>query len=206
MLEMIGRTLELVAISSALSVVLGVSLGTFVTHRAGADFHDVVVDLTNLGQTFPPVAVFALAVPLLGFGVLPTVLALTLYGVLPVLQNTIAGMQALPSAVIESAAGMGMGPSQSLRRIELPLASPVILAGIRVSVDHQRRDVHHRCGGRRGRSGRRDHLRSRQLGSRGDPSGRRAHRGPRADPRRLPRSAREGRGTKRRNQDNVVIT
>jgi osmoprotectant transport system permease protein len=134
MLEMIGRTLELVAISSALSVVLGVSLGTFVTHRAGADFHDVVVDLTNLGQTFPPVAVFALAVPLLGFGVLPTVLALTLYGVLPVLQNTIAGMQALPSAVIESAAGMGMGPSQSLRRIELPLASPVILAGIRVSV------------------------------------------------------------------------
>ena len=61
-------------------------------------------------------------------------LALTLYGVLPVLQNTIAGMQALPSAVIESAAGMGMGPSQSLRRIELPLASPVILAGIRVSV------------------------------------------------------------------------
>ena len=76
----------------------------FVTHRAGADFHDVVVDLTNLGQTFPPVAVFTLAVPLLGFGVRPTVLALTLYGVLPVLQNTIAGMQALPSAIVESAA------------------------------------------------------------------------------------------------------
>jgi osmoprotectant transport system permease protein len=134
MLELIGRTLELVAISSMLSVVLGVSLGTLVTHRAGADFHDVVVDLTNLGQTFPPVAVFTLAVPLLGFGVLPTVLALTLYGVLPVLQNTIAGMQTLPSAIVESAAGMGMSPAQVLRRVELPLAAPVILAGVRVSV------------------------------------------------------------------------
>ena len=134
MLELIGRTMQLVAISSAFSVVIGVSLGMFVTHRSGADFHDVVVDLTNLGQTFPPVAVFTLAVPLLGFGVLPTVLALTLYGVLPVLQNTIAGMQALPLAVTESAAAMGMSPRQSLWTVELPLASPVILAGVRVSV------------------------------------------------------------------------
>jgi osmoprotectant transport system permease protein len=134
MLELIGRTLQLVAISSLLSVILGVSLGMLVTHGAGADFHDVVVDLTNLGQTFPPVAVFTLAVPLLGFGVLPTVLALTLYGVLPVLQNTIAGMQSLPGAIVESAAGMGMSPAQSLWRVELPLASPVILAGVRVSV------------------------------------------------------------------------
>jgi osmoprotectant transport system permease protein len=134
MLELIARTLELVAISSVLSIVAGVSLGMFVTHRSGADFHDVVVDLTNLGQTFPPVAVFTLAVPLLGFGVRPTILALTLYGVLPVLQNTIAGMQALPAEIIESAAGMGMSSTQSLWRVELPLASPVILAGIRVSV------------------------------------------------------------------------
>lgn len=134
MLELIGRTLELVAISSVLSIVVGVTAGTLVTHRVGRDFHDVVVDLTNLGQTFPPVAVFALAVPVLGFGVLPTVLALTLYGVLPVLQNTVAGMQTLPLAVTESAAGMGMSAWQSLLRVELPLASPVILAGIRVSV------------------------------------------------------------------------
>jgi len=134
MLEMIGRTLQLVAISSVLSIVAGVSLGTFVTHRSGADFHDVIVDLTNLGQTFPPVAVFTLAVPLLGFGVRPTILALTLYGVLPVLQNTVAGMQGLPSEIVESAAGMGMDAAQSLWRVELPLAAPVILAGVRVSV------------------------------------------------------------------------
>jgi len=134
MIELIGRTVQLVAISSALSVVAGVALGVLVTHRIGADFLDVVADLANLGQTFPPVAVFTLAVPLLGFGVTPTVLALTLYGVLPVLQNTIAGMHSLPQAAVESAAGMGMSPAQSLWRIELPLAAPVIMAGVRVSV------------------------------------------------------------------------
>lgn len=134
MFELIGRTLELVAISSVLSIVVGVLLGILVTHGAGTDFLDVVTDLANLGQTFPPVAVFTLAVPILGFGVMPTVLALTLYGVLPVLQNTIAGMRTLPSAIVESAAGMGMSPTQSLLRIEVPLAAPVILAGVRVSV------------------------------------------------------------------------
>lgn len=134
MLELIGRTAELVALSSVLSIVVGVTLGVFVTHRVGADFHDVVVDITNLGQSFPPIAVFTLAVPVLGFGVVPTVLALTLYGVLPVLQNTVAGIQSLPPAVVESARGMGLSPWQLLRRVELPLASPVILAGVRVSV------------------------------------------------------------------------
>jgi osmoprotectant transport system permease protein len=134
MLELIGRTVELVAVSSALSIVVGVSMGMFVTHRSGREFHDVVVDLTNLGQTFPPVAVFTLAVPVLGFGAVPTILALTLYGVLPVLQNTVAGMQGLSGAVVESAAGMGMNSRQSLWRVELPLAAPVIVAGIRVSV------------------------------------------------------------------------
>jgi osmoprotectant transport system permease protein len=75
-----------------------------------------------------------LAVPILGFGFQPTVLALTMYGVLPVLFNTIAGIRSLPTGVLESAAGMGMRPWQVLWRVELPLAAPVILAGVRVSV------------------------------------------------------------------------
>lgn len=134
MYELIGRTVLLVGISSAISIVVGVSAGVFVTRPAGAEFRDVVTDLVNLGQTFPPVAVFTLAVPLLGFGVLPTVVALTLYGVLPVLQNTVAGMEALPPAIVESANAMGFGPWRRLTRIEMALAAPVILAGIRVSV------------------------------------------------------------------------
>lgn len=134
MLQMIGRHVELVAVSSVLSILIGVGLGVFVTRPWGRDYFDVVQDLTNLGQTFPPVAVFTLAVPLLGFGFEPIVLALTIYGVLPVLRNTIAGLESLPREVTESATAMGMSSGQSLLRVQLPLAAPVILAGIRVSV------------------------------------------------------------------------
>ncbi len=133
-LELVWQHVRLVGLSSALSLVFGLMLGIFITRPSGADYFDVVSDLTNLGQTFPPVAVFTLAVPLLGFGLEPTILALTLYGVLPVLQNTVAGLKGLPGDVLESADGMGMRPTQRLLRVELPLAAPLIMAGVRVSV------------------------------------------------------------------------
>jgi len=133
-LELVAQHLELVLISSAISIAVGLALGVFVTRPAGAGFYDVVNDLTNLGQTFPPVAVFTLAVPFLGFGLRPTVVALALYGILPVLRNTVAGLKGVPAEVLESATGMGMRPAERLLRVELPLAAPVIVAGIRVSV------------------------------------------------------------------------
>ncbi|MDY0340785.1 MAG: ABC transporter permease [Coriobacteriia bacterium] len=133
-LGLVGQHLELVLISSAISITVGLALGIFVTRPAGADFRDVVTDLSNIGQTFPPVAVFTLAVPLLGFGVQPTVVALALYGVLPVLRNTISGLTDVSADVLESATGIGMRPTERLRRVELPLAAPVIVAGIRISV------------------------------------------------------------------------
>lgn len=134
MLTLIGQHLSMVVLSSVLSVLIGVSLGVFVTRRAGADFFDVVSDIANLGQTFPPIAVLTLAVPLFGFGFEPTVLALTIYGVLPVLQNTIGGIRSVPEHVLESARAMGMTPLQVLWRAELPVAAPVIFAGVRISV------------------------------------------------------------------------
>ncbi len=134
MLELIGQHLAMVVASSVLSIVIGVGLGIFVTRPVGRDFYDVVHDLTNLGQTFPPVAVFTLAIPLLGFGFEPIVLALTIYGILPILANTVAGLEGLPRSITESASAMGMSPRQSLWRVHLPLAAPIILAGIRVSV------------------------------------------------------------------------
>ncbi len=133
-LELVAQHLELVLISSAISIAVGLALGVFVTRPAGAGFYDVVNDLTNLGQTFPPVAVFTLAVPFLGFGLRPTVVALALYGILPVLRNTVAGLKGVPAEVLESATGMGMRSAERLLRVELPLAAPVIVAGIRVSV------------------------------------------------------------------------
>ncbi|MCG2807057.1 MAG: ABC transporter permease [Coriobacteriia bacterium] len=134
MLTLIGQHATMVGISSLASAIIGISLGVFVTRPVGADFHDTVADLANLGQTFPPIAVLTLAVPLLGFGFEPTVFALTLYGVLPVLQNTIAGIRSIPAAITESARGMGMTPAQVLFRAELPAAAGGIFAGVRVSV------------------------------------------------------------------------
>lgn len=132
--ELLAEHLAMVGLSSLLAISVGVALGVFVTRPAGADFYDVVSDLANFGQTFPPIAVFVLAVPILGLGFAPTVLALTLYGVLPVLFNTIAGIESLPVSVLESARGLGLRPVQALWRVELPLAAPVIIAGVRVSV------------------------------------------------------------------------
>jgi len=82
----------------------------------------------------PPVAVLALAVPVMGFGEKPTLFALVLYGLLPILRNTLAGLSGINSAVLESAKGMGMSSVQVLFKVELPLAGRVILAGIRTSV------------------------------------------------------------------------
>lgn len=126
--------LALVGASSALTIAVGVPLGIAVTRRQGAEFRPLVVAATDLGQTFPPVAVLALAMPVLGFGFWPTIVALFLYGLFPVVSSTIAGIEAVPAPVLEAARGMGMGPLQVLLRVELPLAARVIMAGIRTSV------------------------------------------------------------------------
>lgn len=124
----------LVLVSSAISVSVGVAAGLFVTRRAGREFEPMVSAISAIGQTFPPAAVLAIVVPLAGFGFVPTIVALTLYGLLPVVQNTIAGLGTVPPATLEAARGTGMSPRQILLRVELPLAMRVIIAGVRVSV------------------------------------------------------------------------
>lgn len=125
--------LALVAGAIAASAVIAVGLGVLVTRDSGRDFLPLARMVTAVGQTFPPVAVLALAVPVLGFGDWPTLLALFLYGLLPIFENTLAGLTTLPPQVIEAARGMGMTPAQRLWRVELPLALPVILSGVRLS-------------------------------------------------------------------------
>lgn len=126
--------LGLVAASGAAAALGGVALAIFVTRPAGRDFRVIATMLATVGQTFPPAAVLALAVPALGFGPLPTVVALFLYGLLPVVENAIAGLDGVPETLREAGRGMGLTPYQLLRDVELPLAAPVILAGVRVSV------------------------------------------------------------------------
>ena len=124
----------LVGWSSSLAILVGMGAGIFVTRSAGREFRPLVETLAAAGQTFPPVAVLAVAVPLIGFGELPALIALALYGWLPVLQATLAGIGSVPQDIRETAEGLGMNSRQRLLRIELPLAAPVILAGIRTSV------------------------------------------------------------------------
>jgi len=126
--------LATVLLAAAASTVAAVGLGILVTRRAGAQFLPLSRTLVNIGQTFPPVAVLAVAVPLVGFGEKPTLIALFAYGLLPIFENTIAGVRGCPPAVLEAASGMGMSPGQRLRRVELPLAMPLILEGIRLSL------------------------------------------------------------------------
>ena len=126
--------LWLVGLSSSMAIFAGMGAGIFATRGKGIEFRPLIETLVSAGQTFPPVAVLAVAVPLIGFGETPALIALALYGWLPVLQATLAGIGSVPQAVRETSEGLGMNSLQCLWNIELPIAAPVILAGIRTSV------------------------------------------------------------------------
>ena len=116
----------LVVASSLAATAIGLGAGVAVTRPAGGAFRPLVETIAAIGQTFPPVAVLAMAVPVLGFGWLPALIALALYGILPVLQGTLAGLGSIPHGVSGVAEGMGMTGWQRLYKVELPLAAPVI--------------------------------------------------------------------------------
>ena len=123
----------LVALSSAASIVAGVGAGIFITRPSGREFRPLVESTVAMGQTIPPVAVLAVVVPLIGFGEAPALIALALYGLLPIVQGTVAGLESVPGSAREAAAGLGMSAGRILTRIELALAMPVIIAGVRTS-------------------------------------------------------------------------
>ncbi len=127
------RHLVLVGLSFLAVAVIGVPLGVAMA-RAGRWLRIPVLLVANLGQAVPSVGVLVLFYAWFGLGVQPTVLALALYGLLPVLRNTLVGVQSVDPAAVEAAQGMGMSGWQSLWRVELPLASPVIFAGLRTSL------------------------------------------------------------------------
>ncbi|MGH3516744.1 MAG: ABC transporter permease [Haloechinothrix sp.] len=131
LLELTLAHAVLVAGSVLIATVIGMALGvlTYRTERP----RDLVLAVTGTFLTIPSLALFGLFLVLLGLGVLPVVIALVMYGLLPIVRNTIVGLREVDAAVVESAQGMGMGRTRRLLRIELPLAWPVILTGMRVS-------------------------------------------------------------------------
>lgn len=120
-----------VGISVLLATVIGVGLGVATYQREQA--RDVALAITGAFLTIPSFALFILLLGPLGLGWQPVVVALTMYGLMPIVRNTITGLRGVDPAIVESAKGMGMGRRQRLLRIELPLAWPVIITGVRVT-------------------------------------------------------------------------
>lgn len=130
-LETFVEHLVLVTVSIVLATVIGVLIAVLV-YRSGAAT-ETAMTLTNTLYTVPSLSYFVLVTPLLGIGTVPVLLVVVIYALLPIVRNAITGLQEVDPAVVKSAAAMGMSTRQRLTRIELPLAWPVVLSGVRVA-------------------------------------------------------------------------
>jgi len=124
---------KMVFIAVVIATAIGVPLGILVTRSGLEKLALPVIGGASVGQTVPSLAVIAIMAPLLGFGLQSAIVALVIYGLLPILRNSYTSIKTIDPAVIEAARGMGLTRVQIARKIELPLAMPVIIAGIRIS-------------------------------------------------------------------------
>jgi len=125
---------QLVVISTAVVVAIGVPLGILLSRRAARHLRAPVLVVANAGQAIPSIGILVLLALIFGVGFKMAVIALVAYALLPILRNTIIGLQQVDEFIIDAARGMGLSRGEILRRVELPLAVPVILAGVRVSL------------------------------------------------------------------------
>ncbi len=122
---------QVVLISVALATV--VSLVLAVATERSRRTQRIALSVTGTLLTIPSFALFGLMIPIFGLGVAPTILALTIYAIFPILKNAVTGLDSVDAAVVDAARGMGMGSPQRLWKVRIPLAWPVILNGIRVA-------------------------------------------------------------------------
>src|ERR687894_1521401 len=133
-LSLTGEHLLLVGVSTLIAVAVGLPLGLLLTRRVR--LKRPVLAVANVLQTVPSLALFGFIIPLKyvgGIGWRAAVVALVVYALLPVIRNTVTGVEGVERSVREAAVAMGMTDRQILRQVELPLAAPVILAGVRVA-------------------------------------------------------------------------
>jgi osmoprotectant transport system permease protein len=124
---------KMVFMAVVIASAIGVPLGILVTRPSLEKLTIPVIGGANIGQSIPSLAVIAIMAPILGFGLQSAIVALVIYGILPILRNAYTSVKAIDPAIIEAARGMGLTRMQIARKIELPLARPVIMAGIRIS-------------------------------------------------------------------------
>ncbi len=128
-----------VTLAALIAVTLGVLLHTTSlsppswSNRVRAGSRETLLLATSAALTVPSLALFGVLQPALGLGVTSSLVALTIYGIYPVLRNVVAGLSSVDPAILDAARGMGMGPTRRMTRIQLPLAWPVIICGIRVA-------------------------------------------------------------------------
>lgn len=127
-------------VAVVIAVILGVAIGVYITGRGREHLADSILYLAEIMMTVPSLALFGLLILLLSaiglksFGFYPTIIALVIYGQLPILRNTYTAIKSVDPAMVEAGRGMGMTDRQIIFRIEIPLALPVIMAGVRNAV------------------------------------------------------------------------
>ncbi|MFO7887724.1 MAG: ABC transporter permease [Eubacteriales bacterium] len=132
--EILGLTvqhIEITGLAVILAIVLGVPVGILISKNK--KLRSPILGIANIFQTIPSLALFGLIIPLLGIGYVPSVFVLFLYALLPIIKNTFIGINSVDEAIIDAGRGMGMTSKQILTKVEIPLALPVIMGGIRIS-------------------------------------------------------------------------
>lgn len=130
-LELTIEHIQLVSISMVVAILIGLPVGILVTRMRWLEMP--VINTTGVLYTVPSLALFAILIPYTGLGTPTAVVALVMYSLLAIVRNTVAGIDAVAPATLDAAQGMGMTGGQRLRLVELPLALPVIMAGVRLA-------------------------------------------------------------------------
>jgi len=131
LLKLVLEHLQITGIAVLLAILIGVPIGILITRYKNAARY--VLGTANVFQTLPSLALFGLIIPILGVGLVPSVFVLFLYALLPIIKNTYIGIDNVDPASIEAGRGMGMKSHEILTMVEIPLALPVIMGGIRIS-------------------------------------------------------------------------
>lgn len=128
-LELTLKQLEVTALAMALALVIALPLGLYLGHRGRGE--QLLVGVANAGRAVPELALIALVAALIGVGLVPVTIALAVLGVPPILTNAYVGVRQVDQASVDAARGMGMSESEIIRKVELPLAIPTIMGGVR---------------------------------------------------------------------------
>lgn len=130
---LIMQHLFLVVVSLSIALMVAIPAGVLLTRPALKPHADKIIAIFNTAQGVPSLAIIAIFLKFLGIGVVPSIVALSIYGLLPIAQNTIAGINSIDPGILEAARGIGMPKSKVLMKVELPLALPIIMAGVQTS-------------------------------------------------------------------------